>query len=106
MVRILELAAKPEIFNLTLTDANTEYSQVLPVGVRKFTFQSRDINADIKVSFTSGESGTKFLTILGNSSFGENFIEAPIGSALTIYAQTESTGGPILEIITWTIDPT
>ncbi len=105
MTRPLELAAQPEIFNLTLTDANTEYSQALPVGVRKFTIQSRDVSADVKISFVSGESGSKFITILGNASYSENLIHTPVGETLTVYAQTTSTAAPVLELMSWTVDP-
>ena len=105
MTRMLELAAKPEIYNVTLADANTEYSQALPSGVRKFSLQCRDTGVDVKLAFTSGESGTNFITILGNSAYNEDFIYAPADYILTLYMQTESTADPVVEIVAWTIDP-
>lgn len=105
MTRALELAAKPVIYNVTLTDANTEYSQALPAGVRKFSIQCRNPAVDIKLAFTSGQSGTTYLTILGNSAYNEDFIHAPLGYTLTLYMQSTSTSAPIAEIVAWTIDP-
>lgn len=106
MTRELELAARPVIYNVTLTTANTEVSRVLPSGTRKFTLQCRDTTVDIKLAFVSGESGSNFITILGNAAYNEDFIEVPGGFTLTLYMQSTSTAAPIVEIVAWSVDPT
>jgi hypothetical protein len=106
MTRALELAARPVIYNVTLSSANTEFSRALPAGIRKFSIQCRTTSVDIKLSFVEGESGSTFLTILGNSAYNEDLIHAPIGYTLTLYMQTTSTASPVVEIVAWSIDPT
>jgi hypothetical protein len=105
MVRAVELAARPVIYNLTLDDANTEYFQELPAGLRKFSIQCRDTTVDIKLAFVEGESGTNFLTVLGNSAYNEDLIYSPLGFTTTLYVQSESTARPVVEIVAWSIDP-
>jgi len=105
VTRVLELAARPVIYNLTLSSANTEFSQVLPAGIRKFSIQCRDTSVDIKLAFVEGESGTNFLTVLGNSAYNEDLIHAPGGFTLTLYVQSTSTASPVVEIVAWSIDP-
>jgi len=43
----------PEVFNLTLTDADTEYSQVLSKGTKYFSLQCRTA-FDMRVAFRTG----------------------------------------------------
>jgi len=90
-------AVSPTIYNLTLTNANTEYSQTLPSNTTKYVIQCRS-DDDIKMSFTSGESGTKYITIHGGQSYWEDLIKP---SSLTLYFQS-STAGVVVEIIAWT----
>ena len=106
MTRLLELAARPVIYNVTLTTANTEVSRALPSGTRKFTIQSRDPTVDVKVAFVSGESGSNFITILGNAAWNEDFIHVPGDFTLTLYMQSTSTAAPIVEIVAWSVNPT
>ncbi len=106
MTRVLELAARPVIYNVTLTTNNTEVSRTLPSGVRKFTIQCRDSSVDVKLAFVSGESGSNFITILGNSAYNEDFIHAPADFTLTLFMQSTSTAAPIVEIVAWSINPT
>ena len=47
----------PEIFNLTLTNANTEYSQQLSVGTKYFSAQCRTA-FDVRYAFVTGKVAT------------------------------------------------
>ena len=89
-------ATSPTIYNLTLTDANTEYSQALPANTTKYVVQCRT-DDDVKMSFTSGESGTKYLTIHGGQSYWEDLVKI----SPTLYFQS-ATAGVVVEIVAWT----
>lgn len=81
------------ITNLLLTTANTEYSHVLQSGVRQIYIRSRN-NSELKISFTLGESGTKYLTIPKFNSFHVNDISF---SGVTLYLQA-SANNEVVEI--------
>lgn len=91
--------ANPTIYNLTLTTAGTEYSQVLSPGMHYFEVSSRNMN-DMKLSFVSGQSGTNYITIPAGSVryFRGRFFTVPSG--LTIYLQSPSNS-VVAEILVW-----
>ena len=89
----------PEIINLTLTDANTEYSQALPAKTVRFCLQARDSSMDLKLAFAAGESGSKYLTIHGGQVYYEDVLSP---ESLTLYLQSPSSGA-VVEILVWRI---
>lgn len=91
----LRTAGEPEVFNLTLTDANTEYGFELSVNTKKFTFQARTA-VDVKFSFAEGTSGSEYFTLKTGAGYFDDNVHAPI----TIYFQSASAG-TVVEIITW-----
>ncbi|MBM4240565.1 MAG: hypothetical protein FJ150_02665 [Euryarchaeota archaeon] len=93
----IKYAITPVIYNVTLTNANTEYSQALPANTTKITIQCRTYY-DIKLAFTSGESGTKYITIKAGDTYWEDNIK---GTGRTLYMQS-AQAGVITEIIVWT----
>jgi len=65
----LELPSTPTIYNVTMPGtANTEASQLLNTGTKQFLIRCRDL-ANIKLAFTTAESGTNFITIPKRSSY-------------------------------------
>jgi hypothetical protein len=86
---------KPTIYNLTLTSANTEYSQSIPEYTSKIMIKCRTSSA-IKLSYTSGESGSLYMTIPS----GQTYWDDNIGTASTIYLQSTSAG-VVAEILCW-----
>lgn len=88
--------AKPTIANVSMTSANTEYSYTFPAGTRAFRIKLRALNAQLKIAFVSGESGSTYLTV----PYGD-FLEmkAKVGGA-TIYFQSASAS-QTAEIKTW-----
>lgn len=92
---VVEYATTPTLYNLTLALANTEYSQALPAGTKKFTCKAR--GGQIKLCFTSGQSGTTYILLNDGQAYYEDNLKANI----TIYAQSP-TAGTILEIVAWT----
>jgi len=53
---------EPIITNLSLPLINTEVSHTLQDGIAQFMIRNRD-KVSTKVAFTSGESGTKYITL-------------------------------------------
>ena len=85
----------PSIYNVTMTLADTEYSQATRAGLTKLLVQNRGLY-DTKLSFTNGESGTNYITIKGGMVYFEDMVDG----GRTLYFQC-ATAGQILEIIGW-----
>lgn len=92
------LGVSPHIYNLTLTNADTEYSQALPSNTAKIAVQCRTSD-DIKMSFVANESDSKYVTIQGSQIYWDDLVKP---AALTLYFQS-ATAGVIVEIIAWSI---
>lgn len=93
-----EPALTPIIYNISMTNANQEYSQILPNNTRIIDIKLRALNALLKISFVVGESGTKYITIPFGASFHLEGIKL---SGATIYVQSP-VASQVLEIICWT----
>jgi len=90
------VAKTPTVINKTLTTQNTEYSQALPAGTKRFTLQART-GVDVKLCFTALASGTTYITIKSGSSYSEEGLEL---SSKTLYMQAGSDG-VVVEIVAW-----
>ena len=89
------IASTPNVYNVECTNADTEYSQALPSGVKILMLRAR--GGVVKYCFTSGESGTKYITL----NDGESHIFYHLNASVTIYCQSPSAG-TVLEILAWT----
>jgi hypothetical protein len=87
MTLAVKQSGLPYVINLTLTEANTEYSYSLGPYVKKFVIQDRDFD-DIKLAFTEGESGSNYFTLKGSAAYYEDHVFGPI----TIYMQSPKAG--------------
>ena len=85
----------PTIYNKTLTDADTEYSQDLPDNTVKFEVKARTPVA-IKLAFVATESGTTYFTIPAGLSYSEDEVD----TTKTLYMQS-ATAGVVAEIKVW-----
>jgi hypothetical protein len=88
----------PTVYNVTLTDNSTEYSQLLPDGTRELYFQCRDGTA-FRYAFVTGKvagSTEPYMTCLSNGS--ANY--TALTDNLTLYLAGE-TSGKVIEIICW-----
>lgn len=91
----------PKITNLTLTLADTEYSWIVPASVRKIRVNGRGSVAVVKMAWASGESGTNYTEIQGNTSYCQGGILLSSGADTdTLYFQSE-TAGAVVEIEIW-----
>ena len=91
----------PEIFNVTMTLADTEYSQELPDKCLTFIVHTRDETA-FRLAFDTGYVATPtapYFTVPVNSRYVEPQVmnERP---PLTIYFASASAG-KVIEILAW-----
>ena len=99
------MARVPTIYNVTMTVANTEYSQALPLHTKKYLIHTRDESL-FRLAFVTGKvagSTAPFFTVLASSRYYEDMInnEYPAASLLTLYFASPDAG-KIIEIIAWT----
>lgn len=86
---------KLTILNLTLTEANTEYSVSLPQNTTHLTIQARG-SGSVKICFSAGESGTNYFSIKTNGCYYDQNIRAN----KTLFAQSPNAG-EVLEVVAW-----
>lgn len=93
-------ATTPNPYNITMTNANTEYSQALPANTKKFTFQCRGAY-DMRYAFTTGKvagSVSPYFTIkAGMNNWEDNLLL----NSKTLYVAC-STAGQVCELMCWT----
>lgn len=92
-----ETLSNHKIYNLTLTNANTEYSQVIVTAPKYISVKCRNTAADIKLTLVATESGTVFTTIFGGSEWNT---KGSIVGVVTLYLQSP-TPNVIAEIESW-----
>ncbi|MCS7038034.1 MAG: hypothetical protein NZP34_00350 [Caldilineales bacterium] len=87
-------ASNPVIFNVTLTNANTEYSLTLPQGCTHFEFQARQSVA-VEFAFVSGGP---YMTLKAGGAYSSYNLWG--GQSLTIFFRS-TTAGTIVELVAW-----
>lgn len=90
-------ASTPQIFNVSVPLANTEVSQALPANTKRFFVKVRNSTARLQLAFTSGNSGTNYISLTRGTGYEESDLDV---AALTLYFQTNSPG-QIVEILAW-----
>lgn len=90
-------ATTPDISNVSMPSANTEYSLALPANTKKFLIKLRATNSLLKVAYTVNESGSVFMTIPFGSSLNREGLRA---TSKTLYFQSPSAS-QTAEIETW-----
>lgn len=91
-----------KIYNLTLTNANQEYSQELSPLIKFISVKSRNPISDLRFSFTEGETDDDgpYKTIFAPSEwYSGELASQPNGRTLYVRG-TEA--GTVVEIETWT----
>jgi hypothetical protein len=92
-------ATTPAVYNVTMTNANTEYSQALPANCRKFLINTRDRSA-FRLAFKAGKVAAPtapWIDWAAGESYYEDHIKA---GSLTLYFASASAG-KIAQIIAW-----
>lgn len=91
------IVGRPTIANVTMTSAATEYSYAIPAGTKRFEIKLRSGSALLQLAFTSGASGSTYITIPYGASYAE--VDAKAGG-LTLYFQSPDAA-QVAEIKTW-----
>lgn len=90
----------PTIYNLTLTLANTEYSQLLTTDTKQFRFRCRTLY-DIRYAYVTGKVATPtapYLTLPAGCDFSSDSNDL---TATTVYFAS-AQAGVVVEIECWT----
>jgi len=90
------IGAKPSVVNVAMATKNTEYSYAIPTGVSKILIKLRDSGVALKLAYTSGASGTTYLTVPAATAKSIDNIKGGI----TIYFQAD-TDSQVLEVEIW-----
>jgi len=91
--------ATPTIYNVTMTSADTEYSQAIPANTRRLTIQCQGAY-DIRFAFASGKVATPTAPY-GTIKKGMNYYEENLKtSGLTVYVACGTTS-QVAEIYCW-----
>lgn len=93
-------ASTPVVYNVTLTDADTEYELVLPDGTTYFEFQARQ-NVDIRYQWQPGYVATPtapYLTLKRGYTYDSYNMW---GSQTISLFLASSTAGTVVEVNAW-----
>jgi hypothetical protein len=100
---VLEIAGSyltPTLYNVTMTNANTEYSQALPAKTKRFSIKTRDGTA-FRTAFVAGKVAAPtapYETVPANWEYYEDLLYV---TGLTLYFGC-AAAGKIVEITVWT----
>jgi hypothetical protein len=91
--------------SVPLTNANQEYSQVLPEGTFHFTVQART-PADVRFAYATGKVAAPtepYATMKAGGAYTESFLgdERLRPNEVTLYLAS-GTPGVVVEIVLWT----
>lgn len=93
---MIRRATTPTFSNVTMTNADQEYSHELPANCMKFLIKCRGLY-DLKVCRIATESGSTYLTVPAGMSYYEDLIQT---TGKTLYFQC-ATAAQVAEIVTW-----
>lgn len=97
---LVRQATTPTVYNIAMTNADTEYSQALPANTKKLTLQCQTA-FDVRFAFATGKVATPTAPYLTCKS-GQNYFEDNLLlNSQTIYVACPSAG-KVAELIVWT----
>ena len=88
----------PITYTVTVVLADSEYSQQLPLGAKRFTIQARTA-AVVRFAFETGHAGAS-VAPFNTLKIGAPFTERDIFSSSTIFLAS-SVAGTVVEIVCW-----
>ncbi|MBA7493937.1 hypothetical protein ES702_04503 [subsurface metagenome] len=94
-------ATTPMIYNVEMTDADTEYSQALPAGTKRFCIQMRENDTAFRIAYETGKVAAPTEPYYTIQSGKENYEDNLKLAATTIYFGCGAAGKNI-EITAWT----
>ena len=90
----------PAIYNVTMASADTEYSQALPTGTKRFAIHLQDWTV-FRLAFVTGKVATPTAPYLSIPASGEHYQEGINVSSLTLYFASD-VASKTAEIEVWT----
>ena len=93
---VVETAQTPALYNVTLSSANTEYSQALPSGCKKFLVKPR--GGSLKINFTGNLTTDPYINLEDGQAWNEDNVSLT-GKTLRFESPT---AGTVVEILAWT----
>ena len=96
---LVNRATVPSIYNVGMSEANVEYSQVMPANIKKFLMHTED-GTEFRMAFETGHVAglsPPFFTVPVNTSYNEDFIEPP---GLSLFF-AGICSGLTMEIVAW-----
>ena len=100
-VRTDPTTAAPTVYNVTLTNANTEYSQAMLANCRRFEIQART-DVAIRFAFVTGKVATPtapWMTLKSGVAYDSGMINQ-VAAPSTIYLAA-ATAATVVEILCW-----
>jgi len=91
------VVSTPSIDNFTTGLANVEQPYSFPAGTKRFSLKNRGAGL-LKISYTLGESATKYWTIPPACSYDET--EINVNTQIILYMQSP-IAAQTLEVISW-----
>ena len=95
------VVSSPTIYNVTLTTADTEYSQAMPANCRRFEFQCRTEH-EIRFAFVTGKvagSTAPYATLKAGDYYESGAINQGASPSTLHFAS--ATAGVVIEVLTW-----
>ena len=93
-------ATTPAIYNVTMTDADTEYSQALPANTKRFSLQCLT-DFDIRFAFVTGKAATPTAPY-ARVRAGMNYYEDTVNLASSTLYFACADAAKVAEVIAWT----
>jgi len=96
---LINRATVPSVYNVGMTEANVEYSQVMPVDTKKFLMHTED-GTEFRMAFETGYVAglsPPFFTVPVNTSYSEDLIQP---SELSLFF-AGICSGLTMEIVAW-----
>ena len=87
----------PQIFNVNMPNANTEYSQALPIGTKRFAMKVQGNKSKYTISFTSGGN---VYSVSRGTEYSEQDLKLTSSTNTIYFSGTKNN--LIMEIIAWT----
>lgn len=95
----VEVGTDPIIYNITMTSADTEYSQAFPLNTKKFLFRCRDATV-IRFAFETGKVAgpiEPYFTLPINESHKEDFVDL---NGIVLYVAC-GVDAKVVELLVW-----
>jgi len=89
-------ATSPNIYNLSMPIAGTEYSQALSNGTKKILVRARN-RSQLRIAFISGDTSTTWITVEPGAVYFEENLDL---NNVIIYLQS-TAASQITEILEW-----